>query len=62
MSWFSGSITGTNENPVVSASKGEFFVPEDSGKGGRALKYLLLVCAVIAIVLGIWYAACTIVD
>lgn len=57
MSWFSGSITGTNENPVVSASKGEFFVPEDSGKGGHALKRLLLVCAVIAIALGIWYAA-----
>ena len=53
MSWFAGSITGTNENPVVTASRGEFFVPEDSGKGGKILKRLLIGLGVIALFIGI---------
>lgn len=53
MSWFAGSITGTNENPVVTASRGEFFVPEDSGKGGKILKRLLIGLGLIALFIGI---------
>lgn len=53
MSEFAGNVTGANENPVVSASKGEYFVPNDTGKSGAALKWLLIAISIIALFIGI---------
>lgn len=53
MSEFAGNVTGTNENPVVSASRGEYFLPEDTGRSGKSLKWLLLAISAVALFVGV---------
>lgn len=57
MSWFAGSITGTNENPLVTASRGELFVPIGvENHPPLARRIIIAFCAFALIVGGILFA------
>lgn len=50
MGEFAGNVLGTQENPVVSASQGEFFVPQE--KKWTSERKRLMWIAIDAIVIG----------